>query len=145
MDPVSTAIIAAVSAGIVTGVGDAAKLAVGDLYAGGKQAIIDSYSSIKSLLRQKFGEQSEVVKSVNEFEANPKLSFKRDALVHYLVEAKVDEDAVLKKAAEDLLALLKTSPEGEQVLKITQNAIGKYIAQATNNSTATVDIDKTEK
>ena len=145
MDPVTTAIIAAITAGMVSAASDIGKQSVADVYSAGKQAITDSYNGLKALLKRKFGEQSEVMKSVESLEAEPELNFKKEALKHYLTKAKANEDEELKKAAEDLLALIKKLPQGEQLVQTTQTAIGSNIAQAAGGSTATVTVNKPEK
>ena len=145
MDPLTTAIIAAITAGMVGAAGDVGKQAVADAYSVGRQAIVDSYNGLKTLLKRKFGEQSEVVKSVESLEAEPELDFKKEAVKHYLAKVNASEDAELKKAAEDLLALIKKLPQGEQLVQTTQTAVGSNIAQAAGGSTATVTVSKPEK
>lgn len=145
MDPVTTAILAAITAGVVSGAGDVGKQAMSDAYGATKQAIIDSYNSLKALLKRKFGEQSEVVKSVESLEAEPQLDFKKEAVKHYLTKVKANEDAELKKAAESLLTLLKKLPQSEQIVQTLLTAIGSNISQAVGGSTATVTVNKPEK
>lgn len=145
MEPVTTAILAAITAGMVSAGGDVGKQALSDAYGATKQAIIDSYTGLKALLKRKFGEQSDVVQSVESLEADPQLDFKQAAVKHYLAKAKANEDADLQKAAEGLLTLLKQLPQGEQVVQTLQTAIGSNIAQAAGGSTATVTVHKPEK
>ncbi len=56
MDPITLAVVAAVTAGV-------AKV--------GEQAITDAYAALKELLKRKFGAESKVMKAAEEVEANP--------------------------------------------------------------------------
>jgi hypothetical protein len=60
MDPITAAIVAAASAGAISGLTEASKT-----------AITDAYSKLKALLTKKFGGESDVVHAVNEVEAKP--------------------------------------------------------------------------
>ena len=60
MEPVTTAILAAIAAGATAGVADTVKNAIGDAYAG-----------LKELLRRKFGGQSRMLEAVDRLEADP--------------------------------------------------------------------------
>ncbi len=131
MDPITTAIIAAIATGVT---GGATKV--------GQQAIVDAYTSIKGLLKKKFGEQSEVVKSVEGLEAKPDSTARKDLLKEEVAAAKADQDSDIRKAAQDLLDKISTQPDGE---KHIQQAIGSYIAQADRGSTASVNINSSKE
>ena len=60
MDPITTAIVAALSAGAISGITDTAKTAVND-----------GYNKLKSLLTKKHGAGSEVVQAINKLETKP--------------------------------------------------------------------------
>ena len=60
MDPITTAIIAALSAGAVCGITDTTK-----------NVISDSYNKLKGLLTKKFGANRDVMQAVEELEAKP--------------------------------------------------------------------------
>jgi len=61
MDPITTAILAAISARAITGVTKAIE-----------QLLVDAYNKLKELLGKKFGSKSKVVKAVKDLEVNPK-------------------------------------------------------------------------
>ena len=60
MDPISGAIVTALAAGVASGVGEA-----------GKKLIMDVYTELKTAMRQKFGKDSKVVESVEKLERKP--------------------------------------------------------------------------
>lgn len=124
MDPVTTAIVAAVTSGL-TKVGE--------------KAIIDAYEALKNLLQEKFGKKSDVVKAVNRMEEKPESEGRKQILQEELVDAKADKDADIIKAAQALLHLIKSQPDGGQFI---QQATGSYIAQAGPGGTASVNVNK---
>lgn len=127
MDPITTAIVAALSAGALSGLTET-----------GKQVIADAYGALKILLKKKFGGQSEVVKSVENLEAKPESSNRQGVLQEEVQAVHADQDPDLLQAAQSLLEQIKAQPGGEQHI---QNAIGSYIAQASDHSTATVNVN----
>ena len=130
MDPITTAIIAAIGIGAVSG---ATKVA--------EQSLVDAYNGLKLLLTRKFGQKSEVVKAVESLEAKPDSGGRKTILSEEIGSAKVAEDQEVLKAANDLLARIKQLPSGEQHI---QAAIGNFIAQADRGSTASVVVGKKE-
>jgi hypothetical protein len=60
MDPITAAIVAAISAG-----------AIGGLTEVSKTALTDAYGKLKALLVKKFGKESDVVQAVEQVEAKP--------------------------------------------------------------------------
>jgi len=124
MDPITTAIIAATASG-VTKVG--------------QQVIVDAYITLKSLLKKKFGEQSEVVRSVEGLEAKPDSTARKELLKEEVAAIKADQDTDILQAAQDLLDKIGRHPGGE---KHIQQATGSYIAQADRNSTASVSVNQ---
>ncbi len=127
MDPITTAVVAALSAGVISGLTDA-----------GKKVIGDAYDGLKALLKKKFGSQSEVVQSVENLEAKPESPSRQGMLKEEVQAVKADQDPDLLQAAQTLLDQIKVQPGGEQHI---QNAIGSYIAQADRGSTATVHVN----
>ena len=128
MDPITAAIVAAVSAGAISGLTEASKT-----------AITDAYNKLKALLAKKFGGDSEVVHSVNEVEAKPDAAGRKAMLQAEVAIAKADQDQDLLQAAQALLQLLQASPQGAQHI---QTATGSYIAQADQGSSASVNIGR---
>ena len=108
MDPITTAIVAAV-AGISS------------------SAIKDGYNALKSALKKKFGEKSDLVDAIDGLEKKPD-SEGRKATVQEEVEiAKVNDDPDLIRLAQDLLHKLKEQPGGQQVITQTISNV-KYAA-----------------
>lgn len=128
MEPITaTAIIAALAAGTI---GGATEL--------GKKAIVDGYEALKSLLKNKFGDQSRVAKSVAFLETMPDSDASKALVKEAVADAKADQDPDIHKAAQALLDQMKAVPGGEQHI---QNAIGTGIAQADRGSSASVTIN----
>jgi len=118
MDPITTAIVAAISAG-VTKVGE--------------QVISDAYNKLKELLAKKFGTKSKVVKAVKELEANPKSTARKEVVKEEVAAAKADQDTELLQIAQSLLKSLKELPGGTQIV---QTAIGDQNIQIAGDSNA---------
>jgi uncharacterized Zn ribbon protein len=132
MDPITTAILAAISAGVVSGTTDVAE-----------QAVVDAYKKLKELLRNKFGAKSKVVKAVKELEANPNSEARKAVVQEELASAKASKDVDLLKAAQTLLKTLKVKSSGDQVLQI---ATGEQDIQIVGErNTVTVNIPKTKR
>lgn len=124
MDPVTTAILAALGTG-------AAKVA-------GK-AVEDAYSALKGVIKRKFGEESEISQAIKKLEANPESVGRKTTLQEEVASANANKDHEVLEAAEVLLAEIKVQPSGEEYI---QTAIGNYNAQAGKNSTATVNVNR---
>ncbi|MGC1246639.1 MAG: hypothetical protein WA865_10555, partial [Spirulinaceae cyanobacterium] len=108
MDPITTAIVAA-------------------LAALSKDAIKDGYNALKSTLKKKFGSESDLVDAVEKLEKKPD-SEGRKAMVQEEVEtAKANDDTEIVRLAQELLEQIKEQPGGQQI--ITQNISNvKYAA-----------------
>jgi hypothetical protein len=128
MDPISMALVAAITAGVASGTTEV-----------GKQAIVDAYQALKKLLQQKFGQASKVVQAVEEAEGTPDSKGRQQTLQEEVTKAHADQDQDLLQAAHDLLKQLGLPLTGSQH---SQTAIGSYIAQAQEGSSANVHIDR---
>ena len=128
MDPITAAIVAALSAGALSGLTETSKT-----------AITDAYARLKTLLTKKFGGESEVVHAVNGMEAKPESAGRQATLQEEVAAAKADQDQEVLQATQALLQLLQASPEGGQH---EQTATGSYIAQADRGSSASVNIGR---
>lgn len=115
MDPITNAIVAAISAGAVVGVTKV-----------GEQAIVSAYTKLKDLLKQKFGAKSEMVKSVKALEAKPDSAARIDVVAEEVIAAKADQDPELLQAAQALLEIIRTKPGETQLI---QTAIGNQNIQ----------------
>ncbi len=126
MDPITTAIITALSTGALSSLTEVSKT-----------AITDAYTQIKALLANKFGSTSDVVHAVEQVEAKPDSAGRRAMLQEEITAVKADQDPDLLRTAQMLLQLLQASSgEGSH----TQTATGNYIAQADRGSTASVNV-----
>lgn len=129
MEPITfTAIVAALSAGVASGVGEV-----------GKSALVDVYQGLKGALKRKFGDESEVVETVDMLENRPDSESRRGMVQEELERAKVDQDPEVRQMAQELLDRLQVQPGGEQHI---QNAVGSYIALADHSSTAEVRVNQ---
>jgi hypothetical protein len=127
MDPVTTAIIAAVEAGAHSAAGDVAK-----------KALVDCYDGLKELLKKKFGGASDVAQAVDKLEGKPDAKGRRQTVQDELEAVNAGADADLCKAAQELQVLLdqlKPTTRAEQHVQI---AHGTGIAQAADGSNASV-------
>ena len=96
MDPVATAIIAALSAG-----------AIGGLTEASKTAITEAYTSLTSLLHKKFGAKSEVVQAIAQLEAKPESVSRQGMLQEELLTVNAEHDQELQAAAQHIMTLVQ--------------------------------------
>ena len=112
MDPITTAIVAAVIAGVTEATATVAQT-----------AIVDAYNVLKSTLKSKFGSDSKVSEAVQEVEEEPDFEPNQSALAGRIAQTKADQDPDLQKLAQDLLDALQNTPEGRA-------AVSKYQVDA---------------
>lgn len=132
MDPISTAIIAALTAGVVGGVSDV-----------GKKLIGDAYEAIKVIIKRKFGAESKVIKAVGELEENPDSQARKSVVAEEVKAVKADEDSEILAAAQALLDKIKAQPGGSEQIQMI--ASGSYIAQASHGGNASVNVNRADK
>jgi hypothetical protein len=130
MDPVTIAILAAITAGAAKGTVEAAADAAA-------KPIVSGYAALKALLRRKFGSSSEVIEAVDKLEKAPGSTGRRQTLGEQLAAVKAADDPELLSAAQALLDQIKAQPGGERHLQMAQ---GIGIAQADRGGTATVNV-----
>ena len=110
MDPITTAIVAALPA-----------LAT-DMVSG---VVKDAYAGLKSLIARKFGATSAVAKSVEDLEANPKSQGRAMVLSEHVEEAKATSDAEIMAAVSKLVdALAKERAAGTSNVHIQATMSG---------------------
>ena len=126
MDPITAAVVAALSAG-----------AIGGLTEASKAALTDAYEKLKILLVKKFGNKSEVVKAVEQVEAKPTSDARKALLAEEVATVKADQDSDLLALAQELQRVLSSYTEHAGH---SQTATGSYIAQADRGSTASIQI-----
>lgn len=96
MDPITTAVVAALSAG-----------AIGGLTEASKTAITDADTRLKDLLSRKFGTTSEVVQAIEQVEAKPESASRQATLQEEIAAAHAEQDHETLAAAHHLLALIQ--------------------------------------
>jgi hypothetical protein len=82
MDPVSATIVAALAAGVTSGVTEV-----------GKNAVTDAYNALKAAIKRRFGAESEIAKAVDGAEANPESKGRQAVLEEEIKKAGADKDA----------------------------------------------------
>ncbi|MGJ6962043.1 hypothetical protein ACSDR0_09025 [Streptosporangium sp. G11] len=128
MDPITAAIVAAVAAGLSSGVRNA-----------GENLLSDSYQALKGLLKRKFGAESKVARAVDELEERPDSAPRKDVLAEEVEASGAGADAEVVAAARRLLDHLRAQPGGEAHV---QHAVGSYIAQADRSGRAEVRVNQ---
>jgi hypothetical protein len=123
-EAITNAILAALSAGAATGVTDTTK-----------KAIADAYVGLKSIIKAKFGRDSEAAVAIDKLEARPDSEGRRRTLSEELKAVNAVSDPDLASAAQSVLELIRALPEGEKHIQFAQ---GSGIAQADRGSTASV-------
>ena len=129
MDPITAAIVAALTAGVSTGATDV-----------GKQALVDAYNGLKTLLKKKFGSEGEVIKSVERLEAKPESTGRQETLKEDMAGVNADQDPELLQAAQELLSQVRAQPQGTSLI---QNVIGNFNAVSYSGD-STVNVNQKE-
>ena len=106
MDLITTAIVAALSAG-----------AVGGLTEASKTAVTDAYQTLKGLLAKKFGAGSQMVQAIDRLEAEPESAGHREGLQTEIVTVNAEQDHEVMAAAQHVLA--QVHPQQVVVSKFT--------------------------
>jgi len=105
MDPISTAIIAAVSAGVASG-----------MTAVGKEAILDAYKGIKSAIKAKFGKDNNISKTITDLEADPKSKGRQLLLAEHIATVEANQDPDILKVAQKLTEALQSTETGRKAI-----------------------------
>ena len=92
MEPISTTLIAAVSA-------------MGSIV--GKKAVEDAYQSLKKLIIKKIGRDSKVSRAIAELEDEPASKAQQQLLIERMDKTDVDKDQEIVQAARLLMEQLK--------------------------------------
>lgn len=135
MDPITEAIVVALSAGVASGTTEA-----------GKNAVIDAYKVLKEMIRKKFGKNKEVIEAVNNLEIRPELKSRLEVLKEKIQLTKADQDSELLKAAQHLISLVDPKQASIGIFNIRGNKI-KSLVQAGHiqNLTQTFEITQEDK
>lgn len=105
MDPVSTALIAGLTAGVTGGLTEA-----------GKKLISDAYDALKTALQQKCGIDSDLAQAIEHLEKKPEAKSRQEGVVEEVRAIKADQDPEILTAAKSMLETLESIPTGKQVL-----------------------------
>jgi hypothetical protein len=125
MDPVTTAILGAIAAGVLSGLNATVGKAVGDAYAG-----------LKSLIARRAG-RADVTDAIAALESKPDSAGRRATVEEEIAAAGLDRDDEVLAAARKLIEELGL---GESTGQVTQQASGTGIAQAAYGSSASVQL-----
>ena len=122
MDPITTAIITALSMVAKDVIPAAAK---------------DAYNGLKSLITKKFGGDSDLVEAVSELEAEPDAEEYQELLQEEVEAAELHKDDEIVKAVQALIDQMKDAPGmPEGGITVTQTVTGdKNIVAGTGNVT----------
>ncbi len=127
MDPVTTALVAALTSGAAAGLTDTAKT-----------AITEAYQALKDLLRKKFGSESTLLQSVSVLEAKPTAVSRQQTLDEEIIDIHAHQDPDILHAAQQVLQQINASPEAQQHV---QHVIGDYNAVVQGIGNATVNVN----
>lgn len=111
MDPITTAIVAALSAGAISGLTETSKT-----------AISDAYTRLKELLAKKFGASSEVVQALKQVETKPESGGRQTMLHEEIAAANAEQDREILAAAHHILTLVQPQQAGLGKFTIQNNA-----------------------
>ncbi len=103
MDPITAAIVAALSAGAISGLTETSKA-----------AITDGYNKLKDLLTKKSGASSDVLEALDKLEAKPHSDGHKTVLHEEIATIGAEHDAEILAAAEHLLTLVP-SQQGKYI------------------------------
>ncbi len=129
MEPVTTAVIAAVTAGATNGLTEIAKV-----------AISDGYTGLKSLLIRKFGIESPVIKSIQDIEEKPSSPGRRQTLDEEIKEANIGNDQEILHAIKTLKKVMERNDIPLNVNIIQVNGTGAI--GAVSGGTVTINNKK---
>lgn len=133
MDPITSAIIAALVAGTTVGLTDTAKKLIADLY-----------NSIKEKIQQKHGKDSKAIKAIKDLENEPDFVPYQTGLQQRINELKIDQDSELISLATNLLSAIRQTPNKTN-LQTTQYIYGKNNAVSGSGGTSTINIENQPK
>jgi hypothetical protein len=105
MDPITTAIVAAISAGVTS-----------SMTAVGKEAILDAYKGIKSAIKSKFGKDNNISKTITDLEADPKSKGYQLLLAEHIATAKANQVPDILKITQKLTEALQSTETGRKAI-----------------------------
>jgi hypothetical protein len=111
IDPITTAIVVALTAGTASGLTEASKA-----------AITDGYQALKGLLVKRFGGRSQVVQAVEYLESKPESLARQEGLAEEIRAVLGEQDDEVLAAAKQLLTLAPAQQAGFGKFTIQNNA-----------------------
>jgi hypothetical protein len=111
MDSITTAILAALSAGTASGVTEVSKT-----------AITDTYTKLKNLLAHKFGARSDLAQAIDHLEAWPESDSCKELLQEEVIAVNAAQDEEVRAAAQQVLLLVRPQQADLSKFTIQNNA-----------------------
>jgi tetratricopeptide (TPR) repeat protein len=111
IDPITTAISAALDAGALSGLTQMSTT-----------AIKDAYQALKGLLSKKFGARSNVVRAIAHLEARPESAGRQAGLAEEITAVQAEQDSEVLATATHLLTLVQPQQAGMGKFTIQNNA-----------------------
>ncbi len=102
MDPITAAIVAAL-----------ANLS--------KDVIKDSYTALKSVLKKKFGNESDLVDAIENLEKRPDSKGRKATVEEEVERAKVNDDPEIKSLVQELLNKIQRDSGSQEILNQNQS------------------------
>ena len=115
MDPITTTILAVLSAGAAGMAAQASEV--------GKMVAKNAYEALKAALGRKFGKESKLEQAITTLESEPAFKPYQDALALRVRQTDAAADAELLKLARVLAHALEQTCQGREVLKRWQLSI----------------------
>jgi disulfide oxidoreductase YuzD len=125
MDPITTAIVAAIPA------------LASDLI---KSSVKDAYAGLKAIIRRKWGDTSAVAKSIDALEANPKSKGRSEVLAEDVAAVNATGDAEVMQALAKLVDQLKKEGiGGTDIAQIAVNISGGTVQGVVGAQSVSID------
>src|SRR5260370_7605736 len=99
MDPITIAIVAALTAGATSGLTEVAKTMV-----------TDAYQGLKDMIKKKSGDKSTIITSIEVLEANPQPVGRQQTLNEEIVDPHLTQDQDIPQAAHISLSHITPEP-----------------------------------
>ena len=103
-------------------------------------AIKDTYTGLKDLIKRKFAGKPSAEVALTEHETDPKTW--EAPLKKALEQEHIDQDRAILQKAQELLDQIEAQPGGKQHI---MNAVGNYIAMADRGGVAKVNVNSPPK
>ena len=124
MDPITLAIVTALSAGVTGGVKK-----VGEI------AFSDAYHALKALIKKKCGGKSDLSDAVTSLEKKPESNARQAMLQEEVTAVRADKDLDLLQAAQVLMVELEKRAEGSVTISQQAGDNAIQIGQISGNAT----------